>query len=82
MMMMMKHMNARISKTYLCDFDFVNLEFCVWMRLLSLQNLLDGDGSEGVFAICSLSSKSAECEGGRLSVIRNHLSSCTLASTL
>lgn len=61
-MMMMKHY-ARIWETYLCDFDVINLEFCVWMRLLGFQNLLDGDGSKSVFAICSLPSKSANCKG-------------------
>lgn len=45
---------------YLCDFDIVNLEFCIWMRLLCVEDLLYGDGSEGVFAICSLTDKSAE----------------------
>ena len=39
---------------YLCDLDIVNLELCVWMRLLCVKHLLYGDRSEGVFAICSL----------------------------
>lgn len=51
---------ARNKKTYLCDLDIVNLEFCIWMRLLCVADLLYGDGSEGVFAICSLTTKSAK----------------------
>lgn len=43
-----------VGNVYLCDFDIVNLEFGVWMRLLCVEDLLDGDGSECVFAVCSL----------------------------
>ena len=51
---------ARNKKTYLCDLDIVNLEFCIRMRLLCVEDLLYGDGSEGVFAICSLTTMSAK----------------------
>lgn len=45
---------VRGKGAYLCDFDIVNLELCVWMRLLGVEHLLYGDRSEGVFAIRSL----------------------------
>ena len=54
--------NVRGRRTCLGDFDIVNLEFCVWMRLLCVENLLNSDGSEGVFAICSLQ---LQCQLGR-----------------
>lgn len=56
---MMEQCSARVHRTYLCDFDIINLELCVWMWLLCVEDLLYGDGSEGVLAICSLDSKSA-----------------------
>ena len=52
----------RIWKTYLCDFDIIDLKFCVWMWLLCVEDLLYGDGSKGVFAICALIIESAEGE--------------------
>ncbi len=57
---MMEQRSARVQRTYLCDFDIINLELCVWMWLLCVEDLLYGDGSEGVLAICSLDSKSAK----------------------
>ena len=51
---------GKVDGTYLCDLDIVNLELCVWVRLLGVEHLLYGDWSEGVFAICSLSSRSVE----------------------
>ena len=48
------------EKIYLCYLDIVNLEFCVWMGLLCVEDLLYGDGSESIFAICSLMMESDE----------------------
>lgn len=73
--------NGREKWTCLCDLDLVNLEFCVWMRLLCVEHLLYGDGSEGVFAICSLNSESAQ-DPRMDSMIKIYLSSSTLASAL
>jgi hypothetical protein len=30
----------------------VDLEVCVWVWLVGVKGLLDGDGSDGVFAVC------------------------------
>ena len=51
--------NASSKRTSLCDFNIINLEFRVWMWLLCVENLFYGDGSESVFAICSLFIQSA-----------------------
>ena len=45
---------VRGKGAYLCDLDIVDLELCVWMRLLCVEHLLYGDRSEGVFSICPL----------------------------
>ena len=39
---------------YLGYLNAVNFEFSVWMWLLGVEHLLDGDGAEGVFAILRL----------------------------
>ena len=77
---MMEQRSARVQRTYLCDFDIINLELCVWMWLLCVEDLLYGDGSEGVFAISSLILSRQKAKG--LNMTKNHLSSCTLAPTL
>lgn len=45
---------------YLGYFYAVDLIFSIWVRLLRINNLLDGDGSKGVFAV--LRTISAEFE--------------------
>lgn len=75
-------LKARSKRTSLCNFNIINLEFRVWVWLLCVEDLFYGDGSEGVFAICSLFFQSARDESERPSMTKNHLSSCTLASTL
>ena len=72
---------AKGKRTNLCDLHLVNFEFSVWMRLLCVEDLLYGDGSESVFAICSLYCDSAE-DKRKDSMTKSHLSSCALASTL
>lgn len=34
--------------------DVVDLELCVWVRLLCLEDLFYGDWSESIFSVCSL----------------------------
>lgn len=55
--------NEMVWRMYLCNFDVIDLEFCVRMWLLCVEDLLYGDRSEVIFAIRSLNSKSPKGKG-------------------
>jgi len=41
---------ACLESCYLADFNVIDSKFCVGVRLLCLENLLDGDGTQCVAA--------------------------------
>lgn len=71
------------DERYLSDFDFIDAEFCIWMRLDSFEDLLYCDWSERVFSVCSLQASISIGCATRVSGRTADLAcACTLTSTL
>ena len=68
------------KRDYLRDFNAIDFEFCVWMWLLRVYDLLDGDRSKCIGAISTLAEMSPHVVHA-LTELANS-SSSALAATL